>query len=157
MAFTGIYISLCRCIERAIYPFLTWIYTEDRVAPKAMTSTEHLPTLPSTRPSNMEALLSALEHRGTRAVCNKGSIQSELWFLKTTFSENGCSVEQIRQALNPTVRTSKPKVKPTSVVLVSYVQTTHCRPAGRLSRMLANTTLNMLPCCLGNSAVSFVL
>ena len=53
-------------------------------------------------------------------------------FLKTTFKENGYSLKQIRRALNPTARTSKPKEKPTSVALLSYVQTT----CGRINRML---------------------
>jgi hypothetical protein len=53
--------------------------------------------------------------------------------LKTKICSNGYSRQQIQRSLNPTVRTSKPKDKPTSVALLPYVQTTY----GRLSRMLA--------------------
>jgi hypothetical protein len=45
---------------------------------------------------------------------------------------------QIQHALNPKVKTSKLKDKPTSVALLPYVQTTY----GRLSRMLAKHNIN---------------
>jgi hypothetical protein len=76
--------------------------------------------------------LQTLVH-GARALCDKERLHSELDYLKTTFKENGYSRQQIQHALNPQVRTSKPKDKPTSVALLPYVQTTY----GRLSRMLA--------------------
>jgi hypothetical protein len=43
------------------------------------------------------------------------------------------SIKQIREALNPEVRTSKPKEKPTSVTLLPYVRTAYIQ----LSRMPA--------------------
>jgi hypothetical protein len=52
--------------------------------------------------------------------------------------EYRCSRQQIQHALNPDMRTSKPKDKPTSVALLPYVQTTY----GRLSRMLARHNIN---------------
>jgi len=55
-------------------------------------------------------------------MCDKGSLHDELEFLKATFGENGCSIIQIRLALNPEVRTTKSRDKPTSVVLLPYVQ-----------------------------------
>ena len=54
-------------------------------------------------------------------------------FLKPTFRENFNSIKRIWRALNPAVRTSKQKQKPTSVTLLPHVQMTY----GRLSRMLA--------------------
>jgi hypothetical protein len=68
-----------------------------------------------------------------RALFDKDSLHGELEFLKTTFKDNGYSRKQIQRTLNPKVRTSKPKDKPTSVALLPYIQTTY----GRLSRMLA--------------------
>jgi hypothetical protein len=61
-----------------------------------------------------------------------------LEFLKTTFRKNYCSsIKQISCALNPTVRTCKPTDKPTSFVLLPYVQTTY----GRLGRILAKRNI----------------
>ena len=57
--------------------------------------------------------------------------------LKTKICSNGYSRQQIQRALNPMVRTSKPKDKPTSVALLPYVQTTYCR----LSIMLVKNNI----------------
>jgi hypothetical protein len=81
---------------------------------------------------NKQAVLATLVHRA-RALCDKDSLRGELEFLKTTFKENGSSCKQIQCALNPKVRTSKPKDKPTPATLLPYVQTAYCC----LSRMLA--------------------
>jgi len=53
-----------------------------------------------------------------RALCDKESLHDELTFLKTTFRENSYGIKQKRWVLNLAVRTSKPKVKPTSVTLI---------------------------------------
>jgi hypothetical protein len=50
------------------------------------------------------------------------------------------SIELIREALNPEVRTSKPKEKPTLVTLHPYVQTAYIR----LSRMLAKRNIKSI-------------
>jgi hypothetical protein len=71
-------------------------------------------------PSNKQAILATLVHRA-RALCDKESLHGELEFLKTTFKENWCSQKQIQCALNPKMRTFKPKDKPTSVTLLPYV------------------------------------
>jgi len=109
------------------------------MAPWAIRSVETLHThqsLPEpwiTSPSlHIQAVLSTFVHR-PRALCDKESLHDELEFLKTTFRENDCSIKQIRCALNPAVRTSKPTDKPTSVALLSNVQTIY----DQLSRMLA--------------------
>jgi len=47
------------------------------------------------------------------------------------------SIKQTREALNPEVRNSKPKEKPTSVTLIPYVQAAYIR----LSRMLAKQNI----------------
>jgi hypothetical protein len=70
---------------------------------------------------------------GTRALYNKESLHIVLELLNTNFRENGCSFKQIWQALIRTVRTSKPKGKPTSFALLPYVQMIH----SWLSRILA--------------------
>jgi hypothetical protein len=76
-------------------------------------------------PCNKQAILATLVHRA-RALCDKDSLHGELEFLKTTSKENGYSCKQIQRVLNPKVRTSKPKDKPTPVTLLPYVQTTSC-------------------------------
>jgi len=78
--------------------------------------------------SNIQAVLSALVQRA-RAVGDIEPLHDELEFLMTTSRENGYSLKEIH-ALNPAVRTSKPKDKPTSVTLHPYVQMTY----GWLSR-----------------------
>jgi hypothetical protein len=66
-------------------------------------------------------------------LCDTENLHDELEFFKTTFRENSYSIKQIRWALNPAVRNSKPKDKLTSVTFLPYIQTTY----GRFSRMLA--------------------
>jgi hypothetical protein len=66
-----------------------------------------------------------------RALCDKGSPHDEFEFLKATLGESGCSIIHIIHALNPEVRTTKPRDKPTSVALLPHVQTTY----GRIRRM----------------------
>jgi hypothetical protein len=63
------------------------------------------------------------------------------------------SIKQTREALNPEVRTSKAKEKPTSVTLLPYVQMAYIW----LSGMLAKHNTKVLDCCLGRSPVSFIL
>jgi len=46
-----------------------------------------------------------LVHRG-RALCDKESLHDDFKFLKTTFGENGYSIQQVWQALSLAVRTS---------------------------------------------------
>jgi hypothetical protein len=45
-------------------------------------------------PSSIQAVLSMLVHGG-RAVCDKESLHDDFKFLKTTFRENGYSIQQI--------------------------------------------------------------
>jgi len=56
-------------------------------------------------PSSIKAVVSMLVHRG-RALCDKESLHDDFKFHKTTFRENSYSIQQIRQALNPAVRTN---------------------------------------------------
>jgi hypothetical protein len=63
-------------------------------------------------PSNKQAILATLVH-SARVLCDKDSLHDVLEFLKTTLQENGYSLKQTRCALNPMVRTTKPKDKPT--------------------------------------------
>ena len=51
---------------------------------------------------------------------------------KTTFRDNGYRLKQTSLVHNPTVRTSKPKEKPNSVAILSFMQKTY----GRLKKML---------------------
>jgi len=57
-------------------------------------------------------------------LCDKESLHDELEFLKTPFRKYGYGIKQIRQTLNPAVRTSRSKEKTTSVILLPYIQTT---------------------------------
>jgi hypothetical protein len=54
-------------------------------------------------PFSIQTVLSMLVHRG-RALCDKGSLH-DFKFLKTTFRENGYTIQHIPQALNLAVRT----------------------------------------------------
>jgi hypothetical protein len=78
--------------------------------------------------SNIQAVLLALVYRA-KALGDNDCLHDELEFLMATSSENGYSLKEIR-ALNPAIRISKPKDKPTSVTLHPYVQMTY----GWLSR-----------------------
>jgi hypothetical protein len=101
------------------------------MTPWAIRSTENQPTpLYLKHPSNLQALLSTLVHRA-RTPCDKESLYDELEFPKTTSKENGYNSTQIRHVLNLSVRTSKPKQKPTSVTVLPYFQITY----SQLNRM----------------------
>jgi hypothetical protein len=156
MSFTGMYNSPWRWRGTATYPFLNLTYTGDRMAPWAIMSVETLHThqsLPepwiTSQSLHIQAVLSTFVHR-PRALCDKENLHDELEFLKTTFGENGYITKQIRRALNPAVRTSKPKDKPTSFAILLHVQTTY----GRLYGMLTKSTSNALACHVGRPSVS---
>ena len=84
-------------------------------------------------PSKIQCVFSTLVH-GSWALCDKESLHDELEFLRTTFRENCYSTKEMWWTLNPEVRTSKLKEKPTSVVLLQYVQTTRGRPSRKLAK-----------------------
>jgi hypothetical protein len=54
-------------------------------------------------------------------------------FFKTTIRENGYRLKKTSRFHDPSVRTSKPKEKSTSVAILPFMQTTY----GRLKRMLS--------------------
>jgi hypothetical protein len=83
-------------------------------------------------PANKQSVLTSLVHRAT-TLCDQDSLPQELEFLTTVFKMNGYSIQQIRQAMDPTTPTSKNEDKPTATAYLPYTQTTF----GRLSRMLA--------------------
>jgi hypothetical protein len=101
-------------------------------------------------PPNKQAILATLVHRAS-AVCDKESLQDELDFLKTTFRYNGCSCGQIQCAINPKLRTSKPKDKATSVAI--------CPDYTWLLQENASQAqhLRVLACHLGRSPASSIM
>jgi len=140
MSFTGIYNSW-RWRGMAIYPFLTSTYTGDQMTPWAIRSTKNQPThLYLNHPSNLQALLSTLVQTA-RAPRDKESLHDELEFPKTMFKESGYNITQIWHVLNSSLRTSKPKQKPTSVTVIPYVQVTY----SQLNRMFAKHNIR----CVG--------
>jgi hypothetical protein len=81
--------------------------------------------------SKKQAVLATLSHRA-RLLCDKESLHSESKSFKTTSLENGYRLKLTSRAHDQTVRTPKPKEKPTSVAILPYIKTTY----GRLKRML---------------------
>jgi len=71
-------------------------------------------------------------------VCDKESLYNESKSFKTTFKENGYCLKQTSRAHDPTVRTSKPKEKPTSVAIPPFMQTTY----GRIKKILDKYSVN---------------
>lgn len=68
---------------------------------------------------------------------------------KTTFRENGRRLKRISRALDPTVRTFKPKEKPTSVAILPYIQTTYIRIKRMLGRYsIKNVSLPPRKICI---------
>jgi len=69
--------------------------------------------------SNKQAILATLSHRQD---CKKAMTRKAF---KTAFRENGYRLKQASHAHDTTVRTSKPKEKPTSVSILLFMQKTY--------------------------------
>jgi hypothetical protein len=70
-------------------------------------------------PSNKQAVLSTLIHIA-RVLCNEGSLQAELVFLKDVFKENGYNDRQIHRALNRRSDLPQQDNKPHSVAFLPF-------------------------------------
>jgi hypothetical protein len=56
-------------------------------------------------PANKQSVLTSLIYTA-KALCDQESLPQELEFLTTVFKNNGCSQQQIRQAMKPAAPTS---------------------------------------------------
>jgi hypothetical protein len=99
------------------------------MSPWAVKFTGNLPTQAFTRSVDHIIIIPKIKR-----FCNVGiQIQTSVCqgndskSFKTTFRENGRRLKRLSRALDPTVRTFKPKEKPTSVAILPYIQTTYSR------------------------------
>jgi hypothetical protein len=86
----------------------------------------------SHHPSNKQAVLSILIHRG-RALCDEDSLQAKLVFLRDVFKQNGYNDRQIHRALYHRLHLAQPDNKPNSVTFLPFVGTIF----NRISSVLA--------------------
>ena len=139
MNFTGIYNSSLRWRGLTTSLFMTLTSRGELMVPWSVRSNENLPTRTCTWTLDHITLLPTCKlffeswcTESGLCMTRKASMMS--WIsTRPHFRENSYSIKQTLRVLNPVVRSSKPKDKPTSVALLPYVQTTY----GRHSRMLA--------------------
>ena len=118
------------------FAYFTSTSVGHRMAPWAVMFTANLPTQAFTR--NMDHVIIPTNKPFLQpchtARMQEGSLHNELKSFKTTFRENGYRLKQTSCAHDPTVRTSKPKVKPTSVAILPFMQTRYGRPKKMLGK-----------------------
>jgi hypothetical protein len=84
-------------------------------------------------PSNKQSVLSTLVYRA-RALCDEDSLQAELSFLKSVFTQNGFNARQIIRTLNRPPRVRQPDInKPISTAFLPFVGPTF----NQINRVLA--------------------